>query len=118
MTHTTQPLSLEELPKAGEKFYFDTLKEKLEKENMGHYVVIDVEQKKYHVDPDRLVAAQKARRDFGNKLLYIVQVGSIQNPSMSFTTENYARSLLNRLVLPQRFSASPSPKKSKIVRIF
>ena len=90
MTNTNQQLSLEEITKAGEKLYFDKLKEKLEKENMGQYVVIDVEQKKYHVDSDRLVAVQKARRDFGDKLFYIVQIGSIQNPSVNFTTEKYA----------------------------
>jgi hypothetical protein len=32
-----QPLSLEEITKAGEEFYVDNLKEKLEKENMGQY---------------------------------------------------------------------------------
>jgi hypothetical protein len=37
VTSTHQPLSVEEIIKAGEKFYFDELKEKLEKENMGQY---------------------------------------------------------------------------------
>ena len=90
MKQDSQTLSLEEITKAGEKFYFDKLKEKLEKENMGQYAVIDVEQKKYHVDPDRLVAVQKAQKDFGDKLFYIVQVGNLQHPSMNFTTEKYA----------------------------
>jgi hypothetical protein len=90
MTSTHQSSSLEEITKAGEKFYFDHLKEKLEKENMGQYAVIDAEQRKYRVDPDRLVAVEKARKDFGNKLFYIVQIGSIHNPSINFTTEKYA----------------------------
>jgi hypothetical protein len=42
MTHTNQTFSLEEITKAGEKFYVDKLKDKLEKENMGQYAVIDV----------------------------------------------------------------------------
>ncbi len=37
VTSIHQPLSVEEIIKAGEKFYFDELKEKLEKENMGQY---------------------------------------------------------------------------------
>jgi hypothetical protein len=90
MTHTNQTFSLEEITKAGEKFYHDKLKDKLEKENMGQYAVINVEQKKYHVDPDRLVAVEKARKDFGDKLFYIVQIGGIQNPNINFTTEKYA----------------------------
>jgi hypothetical protein len=35
MTNINQPLPLEEITKAGEKFYFDKLKEKLEKEGTG-----------------------------------------------------------------------------------
>ena len=89
-TSTHQSLSVEEIIKAGEKFYFDELKEKLEKENMGQYAVIDVEQKKYHVDPDRLVAIQKAEKDFGEKLFYIVQVGSLKHPSMNVMIKKYA----------------------------
>ena len=34
-----------EITKLGEKFYTEELKEKLERGNMGQYVVIDVEQK-------------------------------------------------------------------------
>jgi hypothetical protein len=87
---TSQSPSLEEITKAGEKFYFDKLKEKLERESIGQYAVIDVEQKKYHVDSDRLIAIQKAQKAFGDKLFFIVQVGSLKHPSMNFMTEKYA----------------------------
>lgn len=86
----TQPLSLDDITRIGEKFYIEELKEKLERENMGQYVVIDVEQKKYQVDTDRLVAVEKARKEFGDKLFYIIQIGSVQNPSMNFTAKKYA----------------------------
>jgi len=85
-----QPQSLEEITKLGEKFYTEALKTKLEKENMGQYVVIDVEQKQYRIDADRLVAVEKARKDFGDKLFYIIQIGSVQSPSMNFTAKKYA----------------------------
>lgn len=85
-----QPQSLEEITKLGEKYYAEELKAKLERENMGQYVVIDVEQKKYQVDADRLVAVEKARKEWGDKLFYIIQIGSIQNPSMNFTAKKYA----------------------------
>ena len=49
-------------------------REKLERENIGQYVIIDVEQKKYQVDADRLIAVEKARKDFGDKLFYIIQI--------------------------------------------
>ena len=75
-----QQLSLEDISKLGEKFYTEKLKEKLEKESLGQYVVIDVEQGKYYVDSDRLVAVDKATKEFGNKLFYIVQIGNVQHP--------------------------------------
>lgn len=68
-----------EITKLGEKFYTEELKEKLERGNMGQYVVIDVEQKKYQVDADRLIAVEKAQKDFGyNKVFYIIQIGGVQ----------------------------------------
>jgi hypothetical protein len=90
MTNTTQPLSLEEISKLGEKFYVEELKGHLEQKNMGEYAVIDVEQKQYRTDPDRLAAVEKARADFGDKLFYIVQVGGVQSPSMNFNAQQYA----------------------------
>ncbi len=73
-------LSLEEISKFGEKFYNEELKDSLEKQYLGQYVVIDVEQKKYQVDADRLVALEKAKKEFGDKLFCIIQIGNIQNP--------------------------------------
>ena len=85
-----QPLSLEEITKIGERFYTDELKKKLEAESMGQYVVIDVEQKKYQVDPDRLVAVEKAKKEFGDKLFYIIQIGNSQNPNLNYSAKKYA----------------------------
>jgi len=90
MINTKQQLSLEDISKAGEKFYAEKLKEKLEKENMGQYVVIDVEQEKYHINADRLMALEKAMKEFGNKLFYIVQIGNVQHPSINFNAKRYA----------------------------
>lgn len=82
--------SIEEISKLGEKFYNDELKDSLEKQYMGQYVVIDVEQKKYQIDPDRLVAVEKARKEFGDKLFYIIQIGSARNPNSNFVSKKYA----------------------------
>ncbi|MEK7622109.1 MAG: hypothetical protein AAB415_02930 [Patescibacteria group bacterium] len=85
-----QAPSLEEISRLGEKFYTDKLKAKLEKEHMGHYAVIDVEKGKYYIDADRLIAIEKAQKVSGETLFYIVQIGSIQNPSMNFNAKKYA----------------------------
>lgn len=83
-------LTLEEISKLGEKFYAEELKSKLEKIYMGQYAVIDVEQKKYVVDSDRLTAVEKAKKNFGDKLFYIIQIGNTQNPSLNFSAKKYA----------------------------
>ena len=73
-------LSLEEITKLGERFYTEELKNSLEKQYMGQYVVIDVQEKKYKINPDRLAAIQEATKEFGDKLFYIIQIGSTKNP--------------------------------------
>lgn len=90
MTNPTNNLSLEEISRLGEKFYTEKLKEKLEKENLGQYAVIDVEQGKSYVDSDRLIAVEHARKESGDKLFYIIQIGNVQSPSMNFSAKKYA----------------------------
>jgi hypothetical protein len=74
----------------GERIYTEELKEALEKDYMGRFVVIDVEQKKYQIDADRLVAIEKAKKEFGDKIFYIIQIGSAQNPNTNFSAKKYA----------------------------
>ncbi len=83
-------LSLEDVSRLGQKFYTEKLKEKLEKEHMGKYAVIDVEKGKYYIDADRLAAVEKARKESGDMLFYIIQIGNIQNPGMNFNAKKYA----------------------------
>jgi proteasome lid subunit RPN8/RPN11 len=90
MTNINQQLSLDEIVRGGKKFYFDELQGKLEKEHVDEYAVIDVEQMKYRVDPDELTAIRKAQQAFGEKLFYIVHIGSLRRPSMNFTPHKYA----------------------------
>ena len=87
---TTHNLSLEEITTAGEKLYFEEYKDILEKEYMGQYAVFDVKNKKYTVDPDRLAAVLKAKKEFGDKLFYIIQIGSIQRQDTNYSAKKYA----------------------------
>lgn len=81
--------SLEELSRLGVQIYCE-MKEALEKNYMGQFVVIDVDEKKYVVDSDELTAIKKAKREFGDKLFCIIRVGSIQNPNINFSSPKYA----------------------------
>lgn len=70
--------SLEEILRLGEKFYVEKLKDKLEKKYKGQYAVIDVENKRYVVNQEKLKAIEKANQKFGKKLFFIVQIGEIE----------------------------------------
>ena len=73
-----------EILRKGEDFYFETLKEELEKEHFGEYVVVDVDVKKYIVHPNKITAVDMAREQFGHKLFYIVQIGDLDEPTVNF----------------------------------
>lgn len=88
--NTNQQISLEEITEGGKQVYFDELQGKLEKDHMGEYAVIDVEQKRYCVDKNKLAAIEKAQKAFGEKLFYIVHIGSLRRPTINFTTQRYA----------------------------
>lgn len=89
-SNPNQQLSLEEIVRGGKTFYFGELQDKLEKEHWDEYAVIDVEQKKYCVDPDQLTAIEKAEKAFGKKLFYIVHIGYLRQPSINYTAQKYA----------------------------
>jgi hypothetical protein len=82
-------LSFEEITQLGEKFYLDH-REILEQEHMGEFAVIDVETSLYQVDQDRLAAIEKAKKAFGDKLFYIIQIGSFQHSSLNYAAGKYA----------------------------
>lgn len=87
--HISGVNSPSELSQLGERFYLDK-KEKLEKENLGQFVVIDVTKQDYVVDSDKLSALQKAEAKFGQGFFYIVQVGKFQKTTLNFRKRSYA----------------------------
>ncbi len=88
--NSIRKLSSEEISKIGESFYFTELKDKLEKEHNGEYVVIDVQEKQYVTNQDLFNALTEAKKRFGDKLFFIIQVGSIEKPSVNYKDVKYA----------------------------
>ena|SRR3989344_3213589 len=82
--------SPEEISQLGEKIYFNELRATLEPEHKGEYLILDVETKKYVTDPDKLAAIQKAEKELGKHLFYIIQIGSVQRPTANFKKQVYA----------------------------
>lgn len=81
--------SAEDVTKIGEEYYLNTLKEKLEKTNNGDFLVLEVESKKYFINGDLMVALDQAQKEFPSKLFFIVQIGTLQKPTMNYKKENY-----------------------------
>lgn len=84
--------SLDDVLRVGEDLYLNTFKERLEKDYLGQYVVIDVEKKDYTVDENQLAAVEAAKAKFGQKLFFIVKIGSLDKPSVNYR-KTYARNL-------------------------
>lgn len=82
--------SPDEISRIGERLYFDKLKDELEKEHSNEYLVIDVETKHYVVDPDMLAAINKAKEKFGDKMFHIIQIGTLEKPTINYRKLRYA----------------------------
>lgn len=80
----------EEISRIGDQFYFSDLRERLEKNDLGKYVVIEVESKDYFVDKDLVVALEKARKKHPAKIFHIIQIGTLDKPSINYRKHNYA----------------------------
>ena len=82
--------SLEDIVREGERLYLHTFKATLEKDHFGEYVAIDTDAKEYVVDVSKIEAIEAAKKKFGQKLFYIVQVGSLDKPSVNYRTQRHA----------------------------
>ncbi len=72
--------SLDYISNTGIEYYLQELKDKLEKTAKGKYLVLEVESKKYFIDDDLLNAIECAEQKFPDKLFFIVQIGTLQEP--------------------------------------
>lgn len=89
-TPQIQNTSPEEVTKRGEEIYFNELKSQLENTNKGDYVVIDVDSKEYFVDNDLIQALDKAKQKYPDKLFFIVQIGTLQKPTLGYRKQKNA----------------------------
>lgn len=84
-------ITLTELTQKGENYYLTKLKDKLEKTNMGDWIVIEVESGKYFTGDDQLTAIKKAKKEFSNKLFFIAKIGNLRAASANKdSSKNYA----------------------------
>lgn len=64
-----------EIARIGEQIYQNELKEKLEKENVGKFVAIEVESKDYFIGVTQTEATLKAKKKYPDKIFYMVKIG-------------------------------------------
>ncbi len=79
----------ETLAKLGNKFYNDNLKEKLEKDSFGQYVVIEIDSGDFFVNQDLKIALEQAQNKYPDKLFHIVKIGEVQNYFKGAVRNNY-----------------------------
>lgn len=72
---SNQQASLAEITKKGQEIYDEKLKNELEPEYNGKFVVIEVESEEYFVDESLEQALEKAKKKFPDKVFYSTRIG-------------------------------------------
>jgi len=68
-------ISREEFVRRGQDYYDRFLRDKLEPEHKGKYLVLDIETGEYEMDADEMAAIDRARARMPETLFYILRVG-------------------------------------------
>lgn len=82
--------SLEDILRLGERLYFDKFRQELEAEFDGQHAVIDVDRSEYVVKSNPVEAMDEAKKKFGDKVFYVIQVGRIDHPTSNHFERRYA----------------------------
>jgi hypothetical protein len=75
MAMSEATLDREELARKGQQYYNERLRDALEPEHEGEYVVLDVATGDYAIDRDQLAAMRTARAMHPGAVFYIIRVG-------------------------------------------
>jgi hypothetical protein len=78
----------ETIAKEGERIYKETLKEQLEKDNIGKFLAIEVETGDYFIDDSLEEALKKAKEKYSKKLFYLMRIGFSGIYNVSWTSTN------------------------------
>ena len=82
--------SLEEIVRKGEDLYLHKFRIDLEKNHSGLYVAIDTGKEDFVVGQSQIEAIEAAKEKFGQKLFYIIQIGSLDKPTVNYRTQLHA----------------------------
>ena len=69
------PINGEEIARAGQSLYEQTIRASVEPEHNGKFIVLNVETGEYEMDADDLTASLRARDRFPDAPLFTVRVG-------------------------------------------
>jgi len=59
----------------GEELYEQQIRSRVEKENRGKFLVLDIETGEYEIDTDKLAALERAKPKHPDPALYILRIG-------------------------------------------
>ncbi len=72
---TANPLPPGEIARRGTELYEKNIRERVETEHHGKYLVLDIETGEYEIDSDHLAALKRAHRKRPDALLFTLRVG-------------------------------------------
>lgn len=64
-----------EIASRGEEIYEREIRDKVEPEHIGEFLVVDIETGRYTLDPDHLAALKRAMAEIPNGVRYVKRVG-------------------------------------------
>lgn len=71
-----RPYSTEEVGRRGREIYEQKLKSQMEPQNIGKFLVIDIETGEYEIDDDHMAASMRAYHKKPNGVRYGMLIGS------------------------------------------
>lgn len=71
----TKTYSTDDIVQRGQEIYERDIRSKVEADNEGKLLVINVETGEYEMDADDVVAAKRAKTRFGNAELFTMRIG-------------------------------------------
>lgn len=78
-------VKIEEIAKKGEEIYQQELRNRLEPQESGKYVAIEIESKEYFIGRTKEEALDQAQESFSNKVFFVRKIGELEKISSKYS---------------------------------
>jgi len=94
---TLSQISPEEIAKRGGEIYEKEFRKDLEPKEIGKYIAIEVESKKYFIGETKEKVLDEAQKIFPNKIFFVRRIGELEKISSKYSFDFTSLSYYDRL---------------------